>query len=389
MAFMLNFLVRLTGQLLRPNHDLSQSFKTIVICKFKGMGSIIQATPLIQTLRDNYPAARICFVTTPANVALLKKITIVDEIIVINDSNIFRLAGTTIRAIFRMWKLRIGVYFDLEIYSHFSSLVTTFSVARNRFGFYLRSGNYRMGMYTHMMYFNIRVPVSRVYLQMAALLPLRTINEESFALTGEPTDKIPEGSEYLVINPNASDLRLERRWPSEKFAELTRLLLQQTSFRIVYIGSRQEQEYVNSICQPFSDEKRIINIAGCTSLDELTGIIRNARAMITNDTGPMHIAFSTGCPVVALFGPCSPQQYGMSKKVVSIYKGHYCSPCIHEFIISPCAGNNVCMKDITVAEVSAALDRALQNDFEREKYQQDILYHSNTDKFLPGKVTRK
>ena len=385
-AFFLNFLVRLAGQILRPRHDLSHPFKTIAVCKFKGMGSIIQATPLIQTLKANYPNARLCFVTTPANVALLKKISIVNEIIVINDSNIFRLISSTIGAIFRMWKLRIAVYFDLEIYSHFSSLITTLSVSRNRFGFYLRSGNYRMGMYTHMMFFNIKAPVSKVYLQMASLLPLKTQTDKLYSLISDSVRSFSE-TEYVVINPNASDLRLERRWPADKFIMLTEVLLKETDYNIIFIGSKQESNYVKSICDKFNS-KRIINLAGNTSLDELIGIIKGAKAMITNDTGPMHLAFSTGCPVVALFGPCSPQQYGMSEKVVCIYKSHYCSPCIHEFIIPPCSGNNVCMKDINIEEVFTAFRKILKNDFYSETKQTEILYQSQTENFLPGKVTR-
>ncbi len=388
-AFILNLFVRLAGQLLRPNHDLSRHFKTIAICKFKGMGSIIQATPLIQTLKANYPEVRICFVTTPANTALLKKIKQIDEIIIINDKNIFRLIGSTHKAIFRMWKLRIGVYFDLEIYSHFSSLITTMSVARNRFGFYLRTGNFRMGMYTHMMFFNIKAPVSKVYLQMASLLPLKNVVNTLYPLAPETRQPfLGLDKEYIVINPNASDLRLERRWPSENFIALTERLLKDTPYTLVFVGSKQEKDYTNKVTGHFTGNNRVMNMAGSTSLDEVIGIISGARAMITNDTGPMHLAFSTGCPVVALFGPCSPQQYGMSEKVICIYKSHYCSPCVHEFIIPPCNGNNVCMKDINTEEVFTAFKKILQNDFSSSQPQPVILYNSQSQDFLPGKVTR-
>lgn len=388
MAVLLNYLVRFAGLLLRPDHNLSRPFRTIAVCKFKGMGSIIQATPLLQTLRENYPDARICFVTTPANVALLKKMNMVDEIIVINDSGIFKLAGSVIRAIFRMWKLRIGVYFDLEIYSHFSSLITTLSVSRNRFGFYLRSGNFRMGMYTHMMFFNINAPVSQVYLQMASLLPLKSRRETLYPLSGIRSEKVPAENRYIVINPNASDLRLERRWPAENFIALTQWLLKETSFHIVFIGAKQEKAYVNDICLHFANEEKVINLAGATTLDELIGIIANARGMITNDTGPMHLGFSTGCPLVALFGPCSPAHYGMTGKVICLYKGHYCSPCIHEFIFSPCSGNNICMKDITTEEVIHAFQRLMKEEFDPPETLPSVLFHSTSTDFLPGKVTR-
>ena len=72
---------------------------------------------------------------------------------------------------------------------------------------------------------------------------------------------------------------------------------------------------------------------------------------MTNDTGPMHIAFSCGTPTVALFGPASPIQYPGIKNTSIIYKDVYCSPCVHDFVIPPCNGDNICMKLITVSEV--------------------------------------
>ncbi len=65
--------------------------------------------------------------------------------------------------------MRPDVYIDLEIYSNFSTLVTLFSCSKNRISFYLRSSSFRMGIYTHMMFFNSEVQISEVYLQIARL----------------------------------------------------------------------------------------------------------------------------------------------------------------------------------------------------------------------------
>ena len=72
-AYILNLFVRLAGKLFRIDHTLNKEFNTLAISKYKGMGSIIQATPLIQSLRKNYPEAKIIFITTQANEELLKK----------------------------------------------------------------------------------------------------------------------------------------------------------------------------------------------------------------------------------------------------------------------------------------------------------------------------
>ena len=56
-AYLLNFLVRIVGKITNIDHSLDKEFKTIVICKFKGLGSIIQSTPMIESFRNTYPNA--------------------------------------------------------------------------------------------------------------------------------------------------------------------------------------------------------------------------------------------------------------------------------------------------------------------------------------------
>src|SRR5690554_3597442 len=142
----MNFLVRIVGKILRINHDLDKDFKRIAICKFKGMGSIIQATPMIEALRTQFPNAEITFVSTQTNKTVLKKIKYVDSIICVNDQNIFKLFSSLFLSLFKLMRKRPDVYIDLEIYSNFSTLFTLFTFSKNRIGFYLRSSSFNMGI---------------------------------------------------------------------------------------------------------------------------------------------------------------------------------------------------------------------------------------------------
>jgi len=359
-----NLLVRLVGQILRLDHNLQKDFKTIAVCKYKGLGSIIQATPLLQTLRKQYPEARIVFISTRANKALLQKIDCIDECIFLDDSGFTKLLLSYPRFILKLIALRIGVFIDLEIYSNFSSLTTTLSLARNRLGFYLRASHYRMGIYTHMMYYNTDAPIMQTYLQMARLLGAENEVETLYPLKAtENAAHLSLPSKYMVINVNASDLRIERRWPLNNFEALIEHILEKwTEFGIVLIGSPSEAEYVNQLYERFSDEN-LINLAGKTSFDELITVIEQAKLMITNDTGPLHIAASLNKPSVALFGPCTPQQYGALNKVNPVYLNLYCSPCVHEFDTPPCKGDNQCMKQIAVHLVTKAIENTLREEF--------------------------
>src|SRR5436190_24188910 len=97
LVFLLNLAARLLGQILRPDHSLDRAPKNIVVCKFLGMGSIVQATPLLQTLKKNFPSAKIIFVTSKTNRKLLEVfaasnpsfggLPMVDEVLTVDDSS--------------------------------------------------------------------------------------------------------------------------------------------------------------------------------------------------------------------------------------------------------------------------------------------------------------
>lgn len=389
-AFFMNFLVRLAGKILSIDHSLDVPFKRIVVCKFKGLGSIIQATPMLQTLRTAYPDAEIIFLSTRGNAPFLAEIDVIDRVITVDDSSAWRLMKTLSAAMIKLILKRPEVYIDLEIYSNFSSLITIVSLAKNRIGFYLRSSSFKMGIYTHMMYYNTNVPISEVYMQIVRLMNRHAPSPGLFKIhknIGQNDES--DYCNYIIINPNASDLRIERRWEGVKFRDLTAWLCTvHPEKKIIFIGSPEEQQYVNKVLLGLSYQN-LINLAGKTSVKELIRLIHGAELMVTNDTGPMHIAFACETPTIALFGPCSPQQYGKSSNTKIIYKRIYCSPCVHEFITPPCKGNNSCMQMISMQEVADEIQEFYSNGmkFGKDTSASEEIHYYNKDEVL-GMVNR-
>lgn len=389
LALLSNVVVRLVGFLAGIDHSLDRNFKTLAVCKFKGMGSILQATPLLTTLRKNYPESKIVFITSFENKYILKKLNQVDEVVYLNDKSLGKLLVDFPRFMFKLIRLRIGVYMDLEIYSETSSLISTFSLAKNRIGYYMRSSHYKMGLYTHMLFYNTRSPISQTYLQHARLLKCKDVYQELTPIRSEKMkiEGLPFSlsQPYIIINPNASDLREERRWPKEKYLAIIKHLLKTNEFALIIIGSKTEKKYVDEVLNGLTD-KNLFNLAGQTSIEELIALVQNAKLMLTNDTGPMHLAFSNDVPTVALFGPCTPWQYGQKNKCFSIYKNLYCSPCVHEFLKPPCAGDNQCMKLIQETEVLGAINQMLESQ-SFEIGQEKMQYVGNNG--MVGEVGRK
>jgi ADP-heptose:LPS heptosyltransferase len=361
LVYGLNILARFLGFILKPDHSLDKPVRTIAVCKFVGLGSIIQATPLLQTLRKKYPDSIIIFISNESNRGILNHIVGVDKVFTISDKGIGRLLLTSTSLIFNLWKQRPDIYIDLEIYSNYSSVIATMSLAKNRMGFFKNDKMYRKGMYTHMMFFNMKSPISQTYLQFSRLLGCENIVSELLLSTDNIDSQTVQNinqklnttlHKYIVVNPNASDLRLERRWHSENYVLLINKICKEfPDYKIILIGAANEAEYVNRLSSELISEKNVLDSSGKLNIAELLILIANANLVITNDTGPMHIAFALKVKTIALFGPCSPQQYGDNENVVAIYKNAYCSPCVHEFIIPPCKGDNQCMKKIMVEEV--------------------------------------
>jgi len=366
-AFLLNGLARIMGALLHRDHSMRpDNVQRIVVAKLIGMGSILQATPLLKALKRTYPGCTITFVSLRSNRELLGRLDWVDEMLTLDDRTPFAMLSTTLRTITGLIRRRADLYFDLELYSAFASVLALCAVTRNRLGFYRHSTAFKKGIYTHLVYFNTRMPVRLLYLQLGRVAgvpsgepdtigPIR-IDESDRTEARSVLARIAGwGAEkpYIVINPNASDLLLERRWPDAHVIEaMTRLTAAGKS--IVLIGSPSERDYVQGLVERLPSEvvRNVANSAGLLTLGGLLAMLQGADCVLTNDSGPMHMSIALQRPTVCLFGPANPEHYGQELPMVSIiYEQVFCSPCLYEADQPPCHGNNVCMQRIMPARV--------------------------------------
>jgi ADP-heptose:LPS heptosyltransferase len=112
----------------------------------------------------------------------------------------------------------------------------------------------------------------------------------------------------FVINPNTSpDLAPEaRKWPAERYAQLADELVASTpSSRALFMGAPNEREYVRSVADHCKSGRAHV-IAGDISLNELIVLFAEAKLVVSNDSGPMHLACLVDAPVIGLFFADSP-----------------------------------------------------------------------------------
>ncbi len=105
---------------------------------------------------------------------------------------------------------------------------------------------------------------------------------------------------YAVVNPGAN--KPIKRWPADRFAAVAEALSQRHKLAVLVSGSPSEANVVRAVAE--AANVQVVNLVqrGIT-LGSLKAVLQRARLLITNDTGPRHIAAALGTPVVALFGP--------------------------------------------------------------------------------------
>lgn len=139
---------------------------------------------------------------------------------------------------------------------------------------------------------------------------------------------LDERLHWVAIQPGAR--WPTKCWPAQNFAELVRLLAEKyPDMRFVVMGGADDKPRAETIFR--AAPEHVLNLCGATSLPEMIEWLRRCDLMITNDTGPMHVAAALGTPLIALFGPTDPRStgpYGQLENVLRIDLP--CSPCFKD-----------------------------------------------------------
>jgi heptosyltransferase II len=161
---------------------------------------------------------------------------------------------------------------------------------------------------------------------------------------------------WIALAPGAT-YGLSKRWPLANWMDLVKLLLAEKKESLLILGGKEETEYLEPLVQsiPQAQKHSVISLVGRTTPLQLAAVLKQCRLLITNDTGPMHLAAAVGTPTVALFGSSSPAWTGpFGKGHQVIYKNVECSPCFQKI----CPIGYECLTGISVDAVIKAVQKA-------------------------------
>ena len=355
--------------------------RNILIIKFFGLGSITLASALVSNIRHTYKDTKIIFLTFKDNVPILDILSLADEFLIIDTTNPFVLVRSICKAIFYCHQKKIDIAMDIEFYSKFSTIMSFFSGAPLRMGFYI-ARFWRDSLINVPIYFNYSRHILEIYGMFASALLIKAqdIYPKQVSIS---EDKNKELSEFLKtvnifslektigLNIHASDLALCRRWPLPKFVALVEQFLSQYSqWKVVLTGVKGERSYSQEFLSllPSQWHDRVINLTGELTLDQFLAMLSRFPLFITNDTGPFHMAKAVGTRTISLWGPGSVDLYGPFQKEKDshdvIYKRYPCSPCLYVYRTDAgyfCGQKAPCMEAISPSDVMAVIETRIKS----------------------------
>lgn len=293
----------------------------LLLIRLGAVGDVLRTLPALHMLRRTFPHIHLAWIVEELSRELLMDHPEIDQVITFPRREL-RSAGlhpTQLPAIVSrlardLRREQFGVALDLQG-SFKSALVALLSAAPRRIGF--APGHCREMSF---LLTNEWVPLPSPWLnrvernlrlvealgargdEIAMVLPERP--EDGRKADGILADLAPEGEAVVLLSPGTSRRQRHKKWPPGHYARLARLLKRLPGVAPVIVWGPGEEDLANAIVDASRGDALLAPGVG---LRMLAALLRRSALFIGADTGPMHLAWGVGCPVVALFGPTDPR----------------------------------------------------------------------------------
>lgn len=341
---------------------LGHSFHNILVIKLRYIGDVLLATPVFRSLKNAYPKAKLTVVVNQGAEDILAHHADVDDILVVKKDSLF----AQVRFLFEIRRRQFDCVLDLTDGDR-SALLAWFSGAPVRLGFN-DERRWRGVFYTQV----AQLPAGgghRVDHDLAVLQPLSipsvgtmptlTVSMEDEQVADRILKEVgiaQQGNESRLVMLQPAARYWFKAWPEDRFVELADRLATEYGCHVLIGGGPQDVELAGRICRQTRVACSVV--AGRTTLLQYAALLKRCALFIGNDSGAMHIAAAMGTPLVALFGPSNPSEWGpRCDQAEVIYKGLDCRACFHPTCRR---GESNCMRLITVDEVYASAARMIR-----------------------------
>lgn len=318
----------------RPHHGLTPS--KFLIVSTTGLGDTLWGTPAIRSLRQSFPESSIAVLTSEIGFQVLEHNKHIDELFVLNSSTAFSL----LRLLSTLKKRQ----FDAVLIFHTSQrLVLPFCAlleAPQMIGtaginkdldFLLTKALKKTYQHEIVRRLDIVKEVGAHVSNYSLEMMVRK-EEDHAARRFLDSHGIPDHIPIVGLHPGAKNTF--KQWDPECFVEVGKRLIQHLGCQIFVSGDRSEALLILDIASKIPGA---IPIAGELNLSTFTALLKKMTTFITNDTGPMHLAFAAKTPTVALFGPTDPNLCGPFhvENAIALSTRKTCRPCLGKQCAEP------------------------------------------------------
>lgn len=355
----------------------------ILIVKLSSMGDVVHTLPAAQALRARYPDAHLGWVVERPHAELLRGQPFLDAVHVWDRKNLRTFAQLIRQLRQTPWDVAIDFQGLFR-----SAVIGRLSGARRRIG-YVPVRELAHWFYTD--------PVERGTLDLHAVERSIKLVQSLGATWDQPAHERPyvdnreagpglSGAHWFPLWPNSTERSqvgqwLDRqgfdpqwqrlvilnphcrkdanRWPSANYAALAARLLERDDLRVAVSGAGSTRELCDEIAAPLPPGA-LWRADGQFGLLGATELFTRADAIVTGDTGPMHLAVAAETPVVALFGPANSLRTGPYTGSAIVLDHHLeCAPCFANKTCPLGFDPPRCLAEISVDEVYRAVLRQL------------------------------
>jgi heptosyltransferase-2 len=279
--------------------------KKILIIQTAFIGDVILTTPLIEALSDEFPGAKIDFLTIPKSKGLLIANPKINELIIFDK----REKDRGLKGLFRIGKKLYENHYDFCLTPHRSlrsAFLTWKTKANIRIGFNTSAWK---KAFSHIVTYE---PANHEIERNLSLLSAIGIKlENSFPVLYQTQEDKKVVDDYLtkqnfrkksLIAVAPGSVWPTKRWPEVYFREFCESVSIK-GFHVVLIGSQEDHDLCNRI---IGESKNIINTAGIFNLRETFYLLKQCSGILTNDSAPLHLGLAANIHVFSLFGPTVP-----------------------------------------------------------------------------------
>lgn len=312
---------------------MKKGIDKILVIRFSSLGDIVLTTPVIGALKTKFPHSRIFFLTKAQYGDILRNDPRIFSLIEFDPRGKHKGIAGFLKLIEKLRNYDFDLLIDLHanLRSFFVRHLTKSKIKLK----YNKRGLSRFLM-VHFKFLKTRAVhtvdsylgvLTKFQINIPNKNPLLFLNPED----AEFSDKFLLGQKVekddIVVGVHPGARWETKRWDEDKFKRVCQDLIDRLNCKIMLLGDAGDEELIENISKEISDA-RVIDAVGLPT-GRFMSLIKRCDCLITNDSGPMHIARALQVPVVAIFGPTHPRLgfATVGSKNVVLCANVECSPC--------------------------------------------------------------